>query len=152
MFVKARDKILSGAAPGFELNVLIESCILHLRNLTEFFYPANAQPDDVIAALYAPTWASQGPAISPTLKTARIRANKELAHLTVTRKPDHDPDKLWNFATISGEMKPVIEAFVRLADASKLHPEAIPQLQMVGCPPTLLVLSGHMTCASSDPG
>jgi hypothetical protein len=151
MFAKARDKILAGAAPGFESNVLIETCVLHLRNLTEFFYPGNPQSNDVIAEHYAPTWASQGPAISPALKASRIRAHKELAHLTVTRKPDHAPDKLWDFAAISAEMKPVIEAFVRLADPNKLHPEAIAQLELVGNPPTLLLLSGHTTCASSDP-
>lgn len=63
MFAKARNKILSGAAPGFESNILIESCVLHLRNLTEFFYPKNVQPDDVVAAHYAPARDSKRPAI-----------------------------------------------------------------------------------------
>jgi hypothetical protein len=151
MFAKARDKILSGAAPGFESNVLIETCVLHLRNLIEFFYPKNVQPDDVIAAHYASTWDTQKPAISPALTAARIRAHKELAHLTVTRKPDGAPDKPWDFGAICAEMKPVMEAFVGLADPSKLHPEAVAQLQLVCNVPALLLMSGHTVCGSSDP-
>ena len=39
MFAMTRDRIFHWVAQGLELNVYIESCILHLRNLIDFFLP-----------------------------------------------------------------------------------------------------------------
>src|SRR5271157_3062087 len=77
MFAEARDALYGGMQQGFESNLLIEACVLHFRNLVDFFYPsASQQADDVTAVDYISTWGS--PSLPAPLKDARDRANKEL--------------------------------------------------------------------------
>lgn len=121
MFVTARDRLFvqSQVTDGFERNLLIESCVLHFRNLVDFFFPPlSPQPDDVTAADYVPGWGN--PIVPDILKDARGRANKELAHLTLKRKTGAPPDKSWNFAAIGSALGPVIEDFLRRADRSNI--------------------------------
>lgn len=68
-------------------NALIESFAIHLRNLIDFFYPGQIQADDVVASEFLDDpdeWATLS-AISTTLSSARIRAHKEVSHLTRKR-------------------------------------------------------------------
>jgi hypothetical protein len=104
--VKPRDQ--------FETNLKAEGFALHLRNLIEFFYPSNPHVDDVLAADYAANWDAKRPAITPLLENARVRAGKELHHLTAQRiagRPSHKP---WDFDGISKDLKGVISAFIGL--------------------------------------
>jgi len=132
MFAMSRDRHFYGVAQGLDSNVFIEACVLHLRNLIDFFYPTKVQPDDVIAMDYAPNWDTQCPPISSVLKVARKRAHKELAHLTTARKTPSSPDKDWDFGSVSKEMKPVIDAFIRLAHPGTLPSETVTALNAVG--------------------
>jgi hypothetical protein len=68
-------------------NVLIESFVVHLRNVIDFLYLDRPKPTDVVAAdFFDPSvWEGLRPAISATLESARVRANKEIAHLTTER-------------------------------------------------------------------
>jgi hypothetical protein len=128
MFLAARNKLFLSAPPqplprgpdeAFNRNLLIESCVLHLRNLIDFFYPPSSpQPDDVTAADYVPGWNS--PPAPPILRDARNRANKELAHLTLKRKMGAPPDKAWDFADLSNAITPIIGEFFKRVDASKV--------------------------------
>lgn len=135
MFVTARD-ILSKLDRGtpnaaFSQNLLVEACVLHFRNLVDFFYlPPNGKPDDVTAVDYIPEWGS--PAIPPAVNTLRDRVNKELAHLTTARRPGAAAGKEWDFAQISLAMKPIIDEFVRRVDAAKVTPATIAALKWVG--------------------
>jgi hypothetical protein len=140
MFLAARDKLFQSAAPklhpgnpaeAFNRNVLIESCVLHLRNLLDFFYPpSSSQSDDVSAADYIPGWNS-GP-LPRILEDAHKRANKELAHLTLKRKPGAPPDKAWDFAEIGNAMTPIIEEFFKRVDASKVPPRTKAVFDRIG--------------------
>ena len=67
---------------------------IHLRNLIDFLFtpPGEEHPDDVIAADFCPSW---NEAISVKLDAARVRANKEVSHLTPLRKAGFDPTKPW---------------------------------------------------------
>jgi len=65
-------KELSGDHKGPMRSVLIESYVIHLRNLIDFFYAPRVKEDDVIAADFCPGW---NETISSTLKTAKERAN-----------------------------------------------------------------------------
>jgi hypothetical protein len=125
MFAESRDRLFQGVPKGFDSNVLVEACVFHLRNLIEFFYPypTNVRPDDVTAIHYSPNWASQGPRITSALEAARKRAHKEMAHLTTDRKAPLSPDKTWDFGRFSKEMKPVIDAFILMANPATLPPE-----------------------------
>jgi hypothetical protein len=137
MFALARNRLFQGAKPGFETNVLIEACVLHLRNLIGFFYPKNVEPDDVVAANYAPSWDRQRPPISSGLWAAYDRMNKELAHLTTMRKFGSPPDKKWDFTQLSAAMKPVIECFIPLAGPGLPH-EAATALNGIADVPVIL--------------
>lgn len=96
------------------MNLKVESTVLHLRNLIEFFYPTNPRKDDVMAEDYIPDWRNRRPTISPLLEKARERAGKELAHLTTKRITGTPAHKAWEFDTISADLKNVAAAFIAL--------------------------------------
>ena len=110
MFLLARN-----ALPGknqFEMNAMLEVCLLHLRNLIDFFY-YYTPPDDVVAEHYVADWAAKRPAIPPALTNAKQRANKELAHLTTQRISGTPAHKAWDFGALGAELRPVIAVFLR---------------------------------------
>lgn len=113
MFTEARQHLPMTSPGSFEMNVMVESCAFHFRNLFDFFYPRAPRKDDVIAADYASDWGGKRPVLSPALETAHVRADKELAHLTTRRISGAPPEKAWDFGAISLELRPVIEAFIR---------------------------------------
>jgi len=65
-------------------SALIETLVVHLRNVIEFLYSKKPRPTDVTAADFCESGVWQH-RISETLKAARDRADKELAHLTTAR-------------------------------------------------------------------
>ena len=78
----------------FWLSALLESFAIHLRNLIDFLYtdPKDAKPDDLVAADFFNSSAAWAPgAISRSLQEARVRANKEVSHITYKRKAGMDP-------------------------------------------------------------
>lgn len=75
-------------------NAVTEAFALHVRNLIEFLYPdAWGRPSratDVLAHYFISSfdaWTKARPPLSPTLERAKIRADKEMAHLTTQRAP-----------------------------------------------------------------
>jgi hypothetical protein len=118
--------------PSFQLSAYLESFTIHLRALIEFFYtePKDAKPDDVIAADFfdAPTLWSPRP-ISATLKDARVRINKEIGHITYSRKDEMDPTKPWPVSHLFIELLAIIRKFVTEASRKKLHPSVATWLQ-----------------------
>jgi hypothetical protein len=106
-------------------NALIESFVVHLRNVTNFLYLDKPKATDVVAAdSFDPgVWTSLRPAISATLKNARVRANKEVAHLTTDRISGSPPRKAWDFGGLGTEMRSLTRLFVKNALASRLASE-----------------------------
>jgi hypothetical protein len=98
----------------FETNLKVEDFALHLKNLIEFFYPSNPDPNDVLAADYVADWDSNRPAITSLLESARARAGRELHHLTAQRIAGKPAHKAWDFDGISKDLKGVISAFIAL--------------------------------------
>jgi hypothetical protein len=89
-------------------NAVIESFVIHLRNLIDFLYSDNPQPDDVVAADFfddPKKWSSSRPTMSSTLARARKRANKEIGHLTTRRFPGRDPAKRWEFRSLTNDLR-----------------------------------------------
>ncbi len=118
--------IQSGAlvASPVSKNVLIESWAVHLRNLVEFLYPATPRPDDVVAPDFfdrGADWARIRPSQSKSLKKARKRADRELAHLTTSRKGPGDREKEWVFSDLTTELLDVLRTFSRNASTAKLN-------------------------------
>ncbi len=111
MFVVARAK---HPADELEAKFKVEGFALHLKNLLEFFYPSNPDANDVLAADYVADWDANRPAITPLLESARVRAGRELHHLTVQRVTGRAAHKEWDFDGISKELKGVVSAFIGL--------------------------------------
>jgi hypothetical protein len=103
-------------------NALIEDFVIHLRNVIDFLYPKSPKDTDVVAADFCPSGGWQ-PTISGTLDDVRVRANKELAHLTTARIPGNRQSKGWDFTGLSTEILPVMHLFVSKALPARLSPE-----------------------------
>lgn len=102
-------------------NALIESFVVHLRNLIDFLY-LPSKGTDVVAEDFvpAPGWAGIRPQISPVLATAKTRANKEISHLTTDRLSGAPPEKVWDFVGLAAEIRPLLVLFVQKADKARL--------------------------------
>jgi hypothetical protein len=103
------------AANGWLPNALLESFVIHVRVHLEFLYAKGANHDAVIAADYFPSsnhWEKLRPALSDTLKKARIRAHKELAHLTYARLNVTPETKPWAFIEIANQIHKVMDIFL----------------------------------------
>lgn len=111
-------------------NALIESFVIHLRNVIDFLYIDKPQPSDIVAADYCSpsTWALAGTAISHKLDDARTRSNKEIAHLTTARKAGVPPDKAWDFRGLTLELRTILKLFAEKADTNRLSPRLRDQL------------------------
>jgi hypothetical protein len=126
-YFKLTAESLAGENPGHMRSILIESFVIHLRNLIDFFFTPGKKDDDVVATDFCPGWNDP---ISTTLKVARERANKELSHLTLGRKKGLDPTKPWDVAGLFREVSDVAKRFARQASPTKLNPEVPKWLNM----------------------
>lgn len=112
-------------------NVLIEAFVVHLRNVIDFLYLEKPKKTDVIAAdFYAPGgWEALRSAISATLESARVRANKEIAHLTTDRITGSPPAKAWDFTALAEELRPLMQLMAKHAVAGRLSPRVLAVLR-----------------------
>ena len=115
-------------AEGNLHNALVESFAIHLRNMLDFLWPdkLKRKSDWVIAADFFPSpsdWEKLRPEISQQLLDSRVRAAKEIAHLTYTR-PTVDPEqKDWDVRQIANEVTRVVEKFIRHVPMQFLGPK-----------------------------
>lgn len=90
----------------------LESFVLHLRNLIDFFYTPRRSRDLILAEHYvsdvAQWTADRGP-ITPLLSREKRRANKLIAHLSFGRLIT---DKTWDWGVIRAELQRVINCFL----------------------------------------
>lgn len=106
-------------------NALIESFVVHLRNLIGFLYPDKVASLDVIAEDYftdAEIWEQIRPQISRSLQEARDRAHREIAHLTTARISGTPPKKAWPIQALVAELKVLMKLFSDHASSQRLHP------------------------------
>jgi hypothetical protein len=93
-------------------NTILESFAIHVRNLIDFLYEkkANVKGDAIVAEHYFPNpqeWIEIRPIKSNMLKNAKKLAEKQVAHLTYTRK-NKEP---WAYIEITKEIKLVFKIF-----------------------------------------
>jgi hypothetical protein len=112
--------ILPDRSPGLETSALLESWVIHLRNLIDFFCQPG-RSDDVTAWDFFDTPAAWTPTMSSVLEKARGRANKELSHLTLARKTGNPPDKAWPVNELFGEIETIAKDFAAKASDRKFH-------------------------------
>jgi hypothetical protein len=108
-------------------NAALESFVLHLRNLVDFFYSTPTHDTDVKAAMFFDNGQLpiDFPAKSEMLRKAHLRAHKEMSHLTTERHPEGSPMKVWQFHLLMREIKPLLEEFLHTASAARLDPRFI---------------------------
>lgn len=120
--------VLSSGPSQLEIvanNVYTESFVIHLRNLIQFLYPQRTKENSVIAEDFfvdPMVWKRIRPKMSKTLKDARERSHRELAHLTTDRLKVTPATKRWPFISLAKEIKDLIERFGSSASSIRLDP------------------------------
>jgi len=97
----------------------VESYAIHLRNLITFLYPSSSRDTDVCARDFfveERSWEKIRPRLSDTLASAKIRADKEVGHLTTSRISGITSDKKWDIKGLTEELMPLITFFCKSAD------------------------------------
>jgi hypothetical protein len=119
MLMSVAQALASGiASQGWLLNALLESFVIHLRALTDFFYPEKPKNDAVIAADFfkeVGAWETIRPPLSGELSKSRVRAHKEIAHLTYARLKVTPETKRWKYIEIANEIRSIMELFLKNA-------------------------------------
>ena len=127
MFLSMDDCLAQDPARERSLiNAILEAFIIHFRVLCDFLYPERPKPDEVIANHFFedPTdWPKSRPKLTRLLRQSRIRAGKEVAHLTYARQNVTPDDKLWKLPTIRKDMDEVIKAFFKAVPEDRLGPK-----------------------------
>lgn len=103
----------------------VESYAVHLRNMINFFFPPSSRDTDVCAKdffINEETWEKVRPQLSETLAIAKIRADKEVGHLTTSRLSGTPKGKEWDVKNLTGELMPLFIFFCQSADKLKLEP------------------------------
>ena len=101
--------------PSDHAYALLESWVLHVRNLIDFFYTPKKM-DDVVMVEFSSGWKGirEFPKITTELARARDRANKEMAHLTYSRIGKSDADRQWAVGPITSQLIERMKAFADL--------------------------------------
>jgi len=115
-------------------NVVLESAVLHLRNLLEFLYCEKPQRTDVVADDFLDEkWTTVRPGLTSALKRARHRSNKELAHLTSSRIAQGQGGRGWDIPALANDLVAVLQVFAREANTCRLHPVVAERIATPGC-------------------
>jgi hypothetical protein len=125
-----RVELLSDDPPllRFFRNAAVEAFATHLRGLVGFLFPDEYRPqrDDVTARQYVratggqPGWEDQRGPLSPTLRSAKDRADKEVSHLTNRRLPSTSPGKEWPMEALANELRELLLKFIATAEPERL--------------------------------
>lgn len=115
----ARGMASGMSGQGWLTNALLESFVIHFRALLDFFYPpAGAKPDDVLSTDFfrdPSEWEQARPALPEALRQGKLRAHKEIAHLTYARQAVAPEAKAWAFMEIATEMEKLMRLFQKAA-------------------------------------
>jgi hypothetical protein len=136
---------------GYMHDALLESWLVHLRNLIPFFCHGRSDTDDVIAEDFLDNPGDWSQTESTTLKTARERANKELSHITGKRKYTGETDKDWDVVGLFREIEDIAKKFASKASEAKLH-SGVRGLLSAARPDVMLLLRAmsHSTNTASS--
>ncbi len=147
---------ISTTQKGFQLSAMLESFAIHLRNLIDFLHtePAAARKDDdaIASDYYDPPSGWSPGAKSAKLEAARERANKEVSHLTYTRKSGMAPDKPWAVGALFKEVQDIAKTFANGASPKKLHPEVVEWLNASHAKAAVLSISASTATTNTASG
>ena len=111
MFRAVTDAIFAPGLPHMVKNALLESALVHVRNLHDFFVQRPSARDDVLAAYYVHgSGESWEPGDLEHVMSCQQDINKSLSHLTfhrVVSKPQ------WHIGELRREIESTYSSFVR---------------------------------------
>ena len=121
----AKNNVLGAIKNAYLLNAILESFLIHTRNLIDFFYIDSPlrRGDDVVAEHFIENWKIQRPLVTALLNDTKSRANKHLAHLTYERRSFEPPT--WAFEEIERDLNNVLSNFFEYASEEKLCNEIV---------------------------
>lgn len=124
MLLATARLILARGLPSNHGYALLESWVLHVRNLIDFFY-APKRLDDIVMVEFASDEDGIGdfPDITTELERARERANKEMAHLTYSRVGKSEADRQWAVGLITVQLIERMKAFADLVADNEIAAE-----------------------------
>jgi hypothetical protein len=98
---------------GSEMNMALESFLLHFRNLREFLCPSMLREDDVLASDFLGLYDGSDVGDRNTLHADKKRLDKMLAHISYSRADYiHAGDHRWNSSTMLVLMQRELQKFV----------------------------------------
>jgi hypothetical protein len=143
---------LTGAIPymdGYMHDALLESWVVHLRNLINFFCRPRDR-DDVIAEDFFDNPGAWSQRELDMLALARARADKELSHVTEKRKYTGDKGKDWDVAGLFREIEDIAKKFASKASEAKLHSDV---KRLLGAArPEVMVVVGDVSHSTNTVG
>jgi hypothetical protein len=120
-----RDVLAMLGHPNKIGNALLESSVIHFRNVVNFLFAKHPpRPTDVVADDFCDVgrWKTLRPNMSEALAAAQTRAYQEIAPLTTSRIADAPRGKAWNLSMLANELRPLLQLFVAEAKSSRLSP------------------------------
>jgi hypothetical protein len=108
-------------------SALLETFLLHVRNIRDFLYKDESKNDDVLAIHYFKNpeeWKMLRPPIGDYLNGIKERLNKALAHISYTRL-EYRKNNKWNVIQIRNDLAKPWEVFLDAltAEQQKWFPE-----------------------------
>lgn len=106
-------------------NMVLESYLVHARNLIDFFYPGTPYEDDIVANDYfdpPEAWTRSLDGAPQFLRTAKNRINKRLSHLAYKRlsiTKNHQVGKI--FDELRGALNAFLETVSHDLLSERLH-------------------------------
>jgi transcriptional regulator with XRE-family HTH domain len=110
------------------VNALIESFVVHARNLLCVFYGSRQKPDDVLAADFfddPAQWEKIRPEKTELLEKVARRVGKEMAHLTYARLKVTSQEKPWAFVEICKDIDKIIKIFQKNVAVQRVVPKLL---------------------------
>lgn len=105
---------------------ILESFVLHFRVVFDFFYSDSCRADDAIAYDFfddPDEWRRARGEASEELRNSKIKANKDLAHLTYARLGRSYEGKLWQVIIVVQELSLTMSKFLEHVAKEKLAVE-----------------------------
>jgi len=126
ILIQQRDKFrqekneLKEGECNIAINMALEVFVVHWRALIEFFYFEYKKFEDDDMRVYDFThktnWKETRGEMSPCFESLKIRADKEVAHITRSRKYEGDPEKEWPYKEMKTELEKIIELFIQAVE------------------------------------
>ena len=113
--IDAQELLSRNLSPALT-NLVLESFLIHVRNLDAFFYNPRKNRNDVLAEDFYPDaseWAENRPQLPKVIKENRTRLHRSLAHLSYSRLRYTGENKKWPHDKMRTEMLKVVKEFLR---------------------------------------